>query len=365
MANVMHEQAKIMIMAGGTGGHIFPGLAVAESIMQAGGEVCWLGAEYGLESRLVPARGISLDKLSIHGLRGKGMIGWLAAPFKIFTAVLAANSLLSRRQPDCVISMGGYAAGPGGIAAWLRRIPLVVHEQNRRPGLTNRVLARLATRVFEGFPGTFPASEKLVTSGNPVRREISSIAPPASRFADRSGPARILVLGGSQGAQSLNRLLPEAIARVPVESPVIVRHQSGAGHAEMTRSRYQQYDLDFEVCEFIEDMATAYSWADLVVCRAGALTVSEIAATGLAALFVPYPAAVDDHQTHNAEVLADQGGARIIQEAELTTTRLSQALSALCGNRGKLLQMAEAARTQARPDAASEVAEYCMGLAAT
>ncbi len=359
----MDEQPNIMIMAGGTGGHIFPGLAVAERIMESGGGVCWLGAEYGLESGLVPQHGITLDKLAIRGLRGRGLAGWALAPFRVLAAVFAANSLLARRRPDCVISMGGYAAGPGGIAAWLRRIPLVVHEQNRRPGLTNRVLAKLARRVFEGFPGTFAVSDKVFTSGNPVREDICRIPPPAVRFPGREGPIRILVLGGSQGAQSLNRLVPEAIAMIQANIQIEVRHQAGNGHAAMTRGRYQQHGLDFEVCEFIDDMALAYGWADLVVCRAGALTVSEIAATGLAAVFIPFPAAVDDHQTHNASVLAEQGGARILQEADLTADRLSQALTALCGNREKLLQMAEAARSQALPHAAEHVADYCMGLA--
>jgi len=361
----MDEQAKIMIMAGGTGGHIFPGLAVAERIMESGGLVSWLGAEHGLETSLVPARGITLDTLAISGLRGKGLFRWLTAPFKILAAVIAANSLLARRRPDCVISMGGYAAGPGGIAAWLRRIPLIVHEQNRRPGLTNRVLAMLARQVFEGFPGTFPASKKVITSGNPVRGEICRIAPPAIRLLGREGPVRILVLGGSQGAQSLNRLVPEAIAMARAEIDVEVIHQAGKGNAEFTRGRYQQLGLDFEVCQFIDDMAKAYSWADLVVCRAGALTVSEIAATGLAAVFIPFPAAVDDHQTHNAAVLADPGGARILQEANLTASRLSQALTALSANRDKLLQMAEISRNQALPDAAGTVASYCMELAAS
>ncbi len=358
----MDEQAKIMIMAGGTGGHIFPGLAVAESIMNAGGEVCWLGAEYGLEAQLVPTHGISLDKLAIRGLRGRGLFSWIASPFRILAAVFAANSLLARRQPHCVISMGGYAAGPGGIAAWLRRIPLIVHEQNRAPGLTNRVLARIARRVFEGFPGTFPASDNVFTSGNPVRAEICRIAPPASRLQGREGPVRILVLGGSQGAQSLNRLVPDAIAMLP-ETAIEVRHQAGKGNAELTRNRYREHGINFAVYEFTDDMAAEYGWADLVVCRAGALTVSEIAATGLAAVFIPYPAAVDDHQTRNAEVLAEVGGARILQEAELTTTRLSQVLSTLCSNREKLLQMAEISRARALPDAATQVASYCMGLA--
>lgn len=359
----MDEQGKIMIMAGGTGGHIFPGLEVAQCIMKTGGAVCWLGAEYGLESKLVPARGIALDKLAIRGLRGKGLLAWITAPYNILVAVIAANKLLAMRQPDCVISMGGYAAGPGGLAAWLRRIPLVVHEQNRRPGLTNRLLAKLARHVFEGFPGAFRASGKLTTSGNPVREEICRIAAPGTRLPGRDGPVRILVLGGSQGAQTLNRLLPEAIAMVEAKTDIEVRHQAGTGHAAMTRARYQEHGLDCDVCEFIDDMAAAYNWADLVVCRAGALTVSEVAAAGLAAVFIPFPGAVGDHQTHNASVLAERGGARILQESELSANGLGQALAVLCGNREKLLQMAEASRSQALPGAAEQVASYCMGLA--
>jgi UDP-N-acetylglucosamine--N-acetylmuramyl-(pentapeptide) pyrophosphoryl-undecaprenol N-acetylglucosamine transferase len=359
----MNEQPKIMIMAGGTGGHIFPGLAVAECIVKSGGTVCWLGAEYGLESSLVPAHGISLDKISITGLRGKGLAGWLLAPFRILSAIVAANGLLAKRRPDCVVSMGGYVAGPGGIAAWLRRIPLIVHEQNRRPGLTNRVLSRLARHIFEGFPGTFKAAKNTTTSGNPVRAEITRILPPAIRFSDRTGPVRILVLGGSQGAQSLNRIVPEAIAMVNAKNPVEIRHQAGKGNAAMTRARYQERGLNAEVCEFADDMAKLYAWAELVVCRAGALTVAEVAASGVAAVFIPFPAAVDDHQTHNASYLADAGGARILQEADLTADRLAQSLTALCGNREKLLRMAEASRSRAYPDAAEQVAAYCLGLA--
>lgn len=359
MAN---KQQRIMIMAGGTGGHIFPGLAVADELRRSGVDVAWLGTAAGLESRLVPEQGYSLHTIEIKGLRGKGLKGWLAAPWKILRALRQANSLLKKFAPCAVLSMGGYVAGPGGLAARWRGIPLVLHEQNRVPGMTNKILARWAKTKFQGFPDSFPASSSAITVGNPVRESILRITAPGQRLPQRSGPVRLLVLGGSQGAAALNRMLPGAVARLPVEQQLIVRHQAGKGHVENTRDRYQTEEVSAEVSEFIDDMAAAYAWADLVVCRAGALTVAEIAAAGLPALFVPFPAAVDDHQTRNAEYLASAGAARILQQAVLNEDELSKVLSSLTASREKLLQMAEVARKLALPDAAETVAKQCLEL---
>jgi len=359
MAN---KQQRVMIMAGGTGGHIFPGLAVADELRHSGVDVAWLGTQAGLESRLVPDHGYPLYTIEIKGLRGKGMKGWLAAPWKILRALRQANNLLKKFAPCAVLSMGGYVAGPGGLAARWRGIPLLIHEQNRVPGMTNKILARWAKVKFQGFPGSFPESSSVITAGNPVRESILSIAAPGERLTQRNGPVRLLVLGGSQGAAALNRLLPAAIAKLPVEQAVTVRHQAGNGRSGSTRERYQAEDVNAEVSDFIEDMAAAYAWADLVICRAGALTVAEVAAAGLPALFVPFPAAVDDHQTRNAEYLATAGAARILQEAGLDAEGLSRVLASLTSSRGKLLQMAGLARQLALPDAALTVSNRCREL---
>ncbi len=357
-----HRNPHIIIMAGGTGGHIFPGLAVAERLKTRGAEVSWLGARRGLENTLVPEHGIALDTLNMQGVRGKGLKGWLKAPFLVLKAVWEARRVLRAHRPDAVLSMGGYAAAPGGLAAWVSGVPLLVHEQNRVPGMTNRLLARFARRIFEGFPNSFRSRRKVQAVGNPVRSAIAQIAAPDERYRRREGPARILIFGGSQGARALNRLLPEAIAMMTLDEAPRIRHQAGRGQVENTRQRYQQYRFDAEVTEFIRDMAGAYAWADLVVCRAGASTVSELAAAGLPALFVPFPAAVDDHQTRNAEYLSEVNAAQILPEQGLTPARLSQVLSALCGSRERLAQMANAARGRAFYRAADEVADYCLGL---
>ncbi len=349
-------------MAGGTGGHIFPGLAVADELRNNGVDVAWLGTQKGLESQLVPEHGYPLHIIEIQGVRGKGIKGWLAAPFKVIRALQQANRILKKFAPCAVLSMGGYVAGPGGLAARLRRIPLVIHEQNRVPGMTNKILSRWAKTIFQGFPDSFPKTKSARTVGNPVRESILGIAAPEQRLLERSGPVRILVLGGSQGADALNRVLPEALARLPLEQQITVRHQAGRGRATATRDRYMTAAVKAEVDEFIQDMATAYEWADLVICRAGALTVAEIAAAGLPALFIPFPAAVDDHQTRNAEYLASAGAARIMQESSLSAEELSKVLASLTSSRDKLIQMAQAARKQALPHAAQIVADRCREL---
>jgi len=376
----------VLIMAGGTGGHIFPGLAVADSLRRSGVAVRWLGARGGMECRRVPAADIPLDVVDISALRGKGLARWLALPFRLLRAVAQAFRLLGRNRPACAISFGGYAAGPGGLAARLRGIPLLVHEQNRVPGMTNRTLARFATRVLQAFPGSWDEKLRPLTCGNPVRRDVAALAPPAQRLAGRSGPLRILLTGGSQGSLALNRLLPEALGLLAGELDFVVRHQAGPRWVDETRGAYQQAGIkcrsgfgrdsgmsdgaefaaeaappgsSSEVTDFIEDMASAYAWADVVVCRAGALTVSEVAAAGVAAVFIPFPHAVDDHQTRNAEYLVEHDAALLMQESQVDARKLANVLSSLAGDRARLAGMATRGRAAAVPDAADRVAALC------
>jgi UDP-N-acetylglucosamine--N-acetylmuramyl-(pentapeptide) pyrophosphoryl-undecaprenol N-acetylglucosamine transferase len=354
----------ILIMAGGTGGHIFPGLALAEQLKRMGLAVHWLGAQGGMESRKVPEHGIELSMIKIRGVRNTGWKGWLTLPFRLLCAIREAMGHLRNIKPACAVSFGGYAAGPGGIAAWLKGIPLVVHEQNRVPGMTNRLLARLANTVFEAFDGSFQASSRAIAVGNPVRSAFLDIPGPAQRFETRCDMLpRLLVTGGSQGAEALNRMVPEALALLPKALHVQVRHQSGRDRVEQTRARYSVAENDLRVEEFIEDMSEAFSWADLLVCRAGALTVSEIAATGIASILIPFPHAVDDHQTHNAEVLVNAGGAIILQEAELTPESLAHELGSLLADRPSLARMADCARSVRRTDAAVQLAQACSQFA--
>jgi len=352
----------VMVMAGGTGGHVFPALAVAERLRESGREVFWLGTPRGLEARLVPQQGIPLERLSVEGLRGTGPKRWLLAPLQLTLALMQAFRVIRRRRPGVALGMGGFAAGPGGLMAWLLGVPLVVHEQNRLPGLTNRWLARLAVRVFEAFPGSFPAHRRAQACGNPVRREIVALAAPEVRWAGRSGPLRLLVLGGSQGARVLNETLPTALALLPVETRPQVRHQAGALTLEAAQAAYRACGVAAEVTPFIQDMAAAYAWADLVVARAGALTLSELAAAGLGALLVPFPYAVDDHQTHNAAWLVEAGAARLLPQAQLTAERLAAELQPFVEDRRRALTLAEAARAQAETAAAETVARACLAL---
>jgi len=355
----------VLIMAGGTGGHIFPGLAVASALQGHDVSVRWLGASGAMECQRVPAAGIPLDVVNIAGLRGKGLQRWLRIPLQLSRAVKQALNLMGRNRPACAISFGGYAAGPGGIAARIRGVPLLVHEQNRIPGLTNRVLAKIATRVLQAFPGTWPERSGVMTCGNPVRSELASLNPPEVRLEGRTGRVRLLVMGGSQGSRALNKTLPKAIAGLPENLLPEVRHQAGSGGAQATMDAYAGAAILARVDEFIDDMAEAYAWADMVVCRAGALTVSELAAVGIGAVLVPYPHAVDDHQTRNAEYLVEAGAAVLLPEAECTAERLSAILRDLIADRKKLQEMAVAAREKAVPDAAERVAQMCMGYLAT
>jgi UDP-N-acetylglucosamine--N-acetylmuramyl-(pentapeptide) pyrophosphoryl-undecaprenol N-acetylglucosamine transferase len=354
----------IMIMAGGTGGHVFPGLAVAQALRERDRNVVWLGTRRGLEARLVPQSGIDIEWISISGLRGRGALAWLAAPFRIGVAVAQALAALRRRRPSAVLGLGGFVSGPGGVAAWLARRPLLIHEQNAVAGTTNRWLARFARQVFEAFPGSFPSAVRAELVGNPVRASIAALAPPRERFAARRGArARLLVLGGSQGARVLNETVPRALARLPVEQRPEVWHQAGAGHDE-ARAAYANLEHAAQwtprVDAFIDDVAEAYAWADLVVARAGALTISELAVAGLGAILVPYPHATDDHQAKNAAHFVSRGAGVAIAERELVPERLAAELERLLAAPGQLLEMAEAAHGQARRGAAERLASACL-----
>ncbi|MDT8409487.1 MAG: undecaprenyldiphospho-muramoylpentapeptide beta-N-acetylglucosaminyltransferase [Wenzhouxiangellaceae bacterium] len=344
---------RVTVLAGGTGGHIFPGLAVAEVLRRAGAKVSWLGTPHGLENRLVPPAGIELQRVAIRGLRGRGLRGWLSAPWRISTAIVQSWKILRSQRPRCVLSMGGYAAGPAGIAARLLRIDLVVHEQNAVAGWTNRLLAPLARRVCTGFPGVLAGAR---VTGNPVRPAISALPEPGSRFQHRTGPLRLLVIGGSQGAAVFNTVVPEALARLPAENRPETRHQAGA-QVQSAIDNYKKAGVEAQVAEFVDDMAEAWAWADFAICRAGALTIAELAAAGVPAILVPLPAAVDDHQTANARFLEQAGGAWLMRQAGFGPAALAGRLADL--TRTELVDMAVRARACARPDAAEQVAQAC------
>jgi UDP-N-acetylglucosamine--N-acetylmuramyl-(pentapeptide) pyrophosphoryl-undecaprenol N-acetylglucosamine transferase len=353
----------ILIMAGGTGGHVFPALAVAEELRQRQEEVVWLGTRRGIEADIVPRAGIELEWTRISGLRGKGIFSWILAPLKLLVALLDACIILIRRRPKVVLGMGGFASGPGGFAAWLLRTPLVIHEQNSVAGLTNRVLARCAGEVLEAFPGSFPDSRETRLVGNPVRPEIFALPEPRQRLATHHGLLRVLVLGGSLGAQVLNEVIPQALALLAQEKRPAVWHQTGARTFQFAQKAYADAEVSGRLEAFIEDMADAYNWADLVICRAGALTVAELAAAGLAAILVPYPHAVDDHQTRNADYLAAAGAAVVKPQAELTPEWLAEELAKYVDDRTVLINQAIAARTLAHPNATRDVVECCLEMA--
>ena len=352
----MTAKSPVMIMAGGTGGHIFPGLAVAEALRLRGVPVLWLGSEGGMETRLVPERGIAIETLAIKGLRGKDLRSLLLAPWRIFTAVRKATALIRRHKPAAVVSFGGYTAGPGGLAAWLQGRPLLVHEQNRAPGMTNRLLARIADQVMTGFPDSFPGIANQVV-GNPVRPEISALPAPAMRFAGRDGVLRVLILGGSQGARAINESLPGIFAGLQSTHRFAIRHQCGEKMLEQARAAYTAAGVDGVIEPFITDMAEAYGWADVVIGRAGALTVAEICAAGVAGILIPLPTAVDDHQARNAEYLQHCGGGLWFRQDEALTKNIAHALSALAADPQRRLVMAGAARAAAYPQAANDVAD--------
>lgn len=351
----------VMIMAGGTGGHVFPALAVANELRRRAIDVVWLGTRRGLEARLVPAAGITIDWIDVSGVRGKGLYAKVLAALGLMRALTQAARAVMRRRPAVVLGMGGFASGPGGIAAWLLRKPLVIHEQNSVAGLTNRILARFARRVLEAFPNSFPARIKATLVGNPVREAIN-LLPPKTRRED--GPMRLLVLGGSQGALALNRLVPAALASVPVARRPQIWHQAGASTQAIARDAYASGGVEARVDEFIDDMAAAYRWADLVVCRAGALTIAELASCGVASILVPFPHAVDDHQTRNAAWLKKAGAAFVVAQSELSEMRLAALLDETLAKPEALAEMARRARALAMPDATRQVADICVAFGA-
>jgi UDP-N-acetylglucosamine--N-acetylmuramyl-(pentapeptide) pyrophosphoryl-undecaprenol N-acetylglucosamine transferase len=350
----------LLVMAGGTGGHVFPGLAVADVMRARAWNVVWVGNPGGMEATLVPRHGIPMRWVRFSGLRGKGLLTKAMLPLNLLRAFWQSLRVLREVRPAVVLGMGGYVAFPAGMMAALTRTPLVVHEQNSVAGLTNRVLARVADRVLVAFPDALAGAQ---WSGNPVRADVAALPAPQDRYAHRTGPLRVLVVGGSLGAQALNDTVPRALAALPPDRRPTVVHQSGRRHLAALQAAYRDAGVDATAVEFIDDMAAAYADADLVICRAGAMTVSEVAAAGVASLMVPFPHAVDDHQTTNARFLADRDAALLVPQAELGVERLAAILDGL--DRPRLLAMARRARELSKPDAATEVADACEAMART
>ena len=350
---------SIMVMAGGTGGHIYPALAVADYLRERGWSVIWLGARTGMEAKIVPQHGYEMAWIRFSGLRGKGLVRAALLPLNLLIAFVQSARAIFAHRPDVVLGMGGYVAFPGGMMASLLRRPLAIHEQNSVAGLTNKVLAGVADRALSGFPNVF---KRGAWTGNPVRPDIASVPQPEARYAGRAGPLRLLVIGGSLGAQALNEVVPQALAQIPAASRPAVTHQAGATHVEALKANYAKAGVDVDARAFIEDMAKEYAASDLVVCRAGASTIAELAAAGVPSVLVPFPHAVDDHQTVNARFLSDRGAAVLIPQQELTPVRLAELLGTL--DRARLLAMARAARAVGKPDATAAVAAVCVELAA-
>lgn len=342
-----------MIMAGGTGGHVFPALAVAENLRAKGWTVTWLGTEKGLENRVVPAHDFEIDYLSVAGLRGKGVVTKLKSVLLLFKACMQARRYLRGRKPDVVLGMGGFVAGPGGLMAKLAGIPLVIHEQNRVVGTTNRLLAKMANQVLEAFPDSFPAAKKAICTGNPLRTDFLNL-PEKTAWQASERPLHILVVGGSQGAQILNETVPQAMAEL---DNVLVKHQTGEAMFDVVNAAYQKLNVSAQAVKFIEDMAAAYQWADLLICRSGAMTVSEVAAAGLPAIFVPLPHAIDDHQTANARYLTDAGAGVLMLQKELTPQKLAAVIKEKLT---ELNAMGLAAKNKARLDATEMVCACCI-----
>ncbi|MEH6453184.1 MAG: undecaprenyldiphospho-muramoylpentapeptide beta-N-acetylglucosaminyltransferase [Psychromonas sp.] len=354
----MNNNKTLLVMAGGTGGHVFPGLAVADELKQQGWNVSWLGTADRMEAQLVPEHGYEIDFIDIAGVRGNGLKRLIMAPIRIIKSIYQARQVLKKRNVNLVLGMGGFASGPGGIAAWTMGIPVVLHEQNAAAGLTNRILSRFAKKVLMGFSGAFE-SEAAILVGNPVRKQLIEL--PKKKISDKNSPLNVLVVGGSLGAKVLNDLLPEVLSEFN-DSQLTVHHQSGKGHFNELQEHYKKVGFDAHVQEFISDMASAYGWADLVICRAGALTVSEISVLGLPAIFVPLPHAVDDHQTKNAQSLVTEGAAVMIPQKALNAKKLSDYLSTFIQNRQLLNEMSEKSKKAAINDATERVASICNQL---
>ena len=354
---------SVLIMAGGTGGHVFPALAAAQSLRDAGLNVEWLGTAKGIESRLVPEAGITLNLLNISGLRGKGLVSLIKAPWQLSLALIQALKVLHRLKPVCVLGMGGFVAGPGGLAAWLTGRPLVIHEQNAVAGTTNRLLSCIAKRTLQGYPIDLGGTKGRYI-GNPVRNDISALREPKERWDERqSKRLQVLVLGGSLGAKAINDVLPEALTLIDKNQRPEVWHQTGLNHIERVKECYQRTGIKVNAEAFITDMAKAYDWADVVICRAGALTVAELTAAGVGALLIPLPHAIDDHQTENARWLENKNAGFLLAQNEMSAALLAEKIQYWAANKQLLLTMAEAARALAKNDAADVVAQTCMEVA--
>jgi UDP-N-acetylglucosamine--N-acetylmuramyl-(pentapeptide) pyrophosphoryl-undecaprenol N-acetylglucosamine transferase len=348
-----------MIMAGGTGGHVYPALAVAHTLQADGVDIFWLGTREGIEARVVPENQIDVEWISISGIKGKGLFALIAAPFKIIFAMLQTAVIIYRRRPEAALGMGGFVSGPGGLTAKLLMVPLLIHESNAVVGLTNKWLAKIANEVLVGFPDVLSNNRHYHYVGNPVRQSIAALPAPEQRLKSHAGKLHLLVVGGSLGAQVLNETVPAALAKVDSADRPVVRHQSGRGKLEATTEAYQTLGIDASCNEFIEDMAAAYQWADLVICRAGAMTVAEIAAAGVAAIFVPYPYAIYDHQTQNARFLSDKKAAILISQENFSEEKLAAVLVELAGDRPCLMGLSRRARRCAVTDATRRVADIC------
>ena len=348
----------LMVMAGGTGGHVYPAMAVADYMKEHGWKIVWLCTEGGMENRLIEGKPYEKAMITMQGVRGKGLLGWLLLPLKLTKASSQSAKAIRKYQPNVVLGMGGFAAFPGGIKAWMLAKPLVVHEQNSIAGLTNKVLAIFATRVLAAFPTAF--GDKATLVGNPVRQGIAQLPAPEDRYNQRTGKLNLLVVGGSLGAAALNDVLPKALANLPKDTFNVV-HQAGEKHIAALQANYQAAGVQAETKAFINNMAEMYAWADVVICRAGALTIAELACVGVASVLVPFPHAVDDHQTYNARYLSDAGAAKLIQQTEFNVQKATEILSSL--TRENCLAMAIKARALAKPDATSSVAEICMEVA--
>ena len=359
------NHSRVMIMAGGTGGHVFPALAVAEILMANNVDVSWLGTRKGIESELIPQRGIDLNYLNIEGLRGRGLLALIRAPFKLLSSVLQACSVISQFNPSVVLGMGGFASGPGAVAAKLKGIPLVIHEQNSVAGTTNKLSAKLATKIMQGFPNTFKQAE---WCGNPIRSEIAALHHDSGRLVNRTGPLHVLILGGSRGALAINKMIPQALAAIDSQHRPEILHQVGDKHLELTKSLYleQGHDIDssaISIVPFIDKMDEAYAWADFVICRAGALTVAELTAVGLGAFLIPFPYAIDDHQTVNGQWLVDSGAAEMLSESNSTAEKLADYIKQIANKRDQCVAMSQCAKKIAKLGAAERVAEVCLEVA--
>jgi UDP-N-acetylglucosamine--N-acetylmuramyl-(pentapeptide) pyrophosphoryl-undecaprenol N-acetylglucosamine transferase len=352
-------KGTLMVMAGGTGGHVYPAIAVADYLHALGWRIVWLATEGGMENRLIASKPYSKAMITMRGVRGKGLLGWLLLPFKLMLAFKQSLSAILQYQPDVVLGMGGFAAFPGGLMAKLLGKPLVIHEQNSIAGLTNKTLSHFANKVLAAFPSAF--GDKALLVGNPVRNDITQLPLPEARYASRSGKLKLLVVGGSLGAAALNDVLPKALAMVPLEQRPDVVHQAGEKQIGTLEVNYQKSGVKAETKAYIQDMATLYAWADVVVCRAGALTVAELACAGVASVLVPFPHAVDDHQTFNAKYLSDNGAAILIQQTALSVEKMTEVLQTL--TRQTCLEMAKNARALAKPEATASVAAICLSLA--